>query len=150
MNKSFKNEFDELKKIPQTSGIYYFYDEDDDVIYIGKANNLYSRTLAHFKNHSIDREIGFFIKNISSKGYSIHEEEKLPKELLDIWKRLKERGRSSSSLVIDVVFDKVNRIEIEEMSEELTELKEKEMIEKFQPIYNSETNSEEYYEIKYD
>jgi len=149
VNKSYKNEFEELKKIPKTSGIYYFYDEDDIVIYVGKASSLYARALAHFKNHSIDREIGFFIKNISSKGYSIHEEEKLPKELLDNWKRLKERGNSSTALVIDVVFDKVKRIEIEEMPEELTKSKEKEMIEKFQPIYNAETNSLDYNDIRY-
>ena len=70
--KSYKNDFDELKKIPRNSGIYYFYDEDENIIYIGKADILHSRVLAHFKNHSIDREMGFFVKNISSKGYSKH------------------------------------------------------------------------------
>ena len=148
--KSYKNDFEELKKIPYTSGIYYFYDENDDIIYIGKADNLHSQTLAHFKNHSIYREMRFFVKIIESKGLSIKEEVELPKELLSIWERLKERDFSSSPVVIDWVFDKVKRIEIEEIDKELTEDKEKELILKFQPTYNSESNSEEYYKLKHE
>lgn len=147
--KSYKNDFDELKKIPRTSGIYYFYDEDENIIYIGKADILHSRVLAHFKNYSLIKEIEFFVKRIETQGFSIQEEKKLPKELLSIWKRLIERTRSSNSLVIDEVFDKVVRIEIEEMTKELTEDRENELIKKFQPIYNSESNSMEYNDIKY-
>lgn len=145
--KSYKNDFKELKKIPQTSGLYYFYDENDNILYIGKANNLHSRTLAHYHNYSLYREMGFFVKIIESKGFSIKEKEKLPKELLDIWDNFKERDFSSSTLVIDSKFNKVKRIEIEEMPKELTESKEKEMIQKFQPPFNYETASDEYFEI---
>jgi len=150
MNKSFKNNLEELKRIPRTSGIYYYYDENNVIIYIGKADSLYKRNLAHFKNHSIDRQMGFFVKMIESKGFSIHEEEKLPKELSDIWYNLKQGDFSSNPIVIDWVFDKVKRIEIEEIDDkELRESKEKEMIKKFQPIYNSESYSDEYYKLKY-
>jgi len=143
----YKNDFEELKKIPQTSGLYYFYDENDNILYIGKANNLHSRTLAHYHNHSLYREMGFFVKIIESKGFSIKEKEKLPKELLDIWDNFIERDFSSSTLVIDSKFNKVKRIEIEEMPKELTESKEKEMIQKFQPPFNFETATDEYFEI---
>ena len=143
----YKNDFEELKKIPQTSGLYYFYDENDNILYIGKANNLHSRTLAHYHNHSLYREMGFFVKIIESKGFSIKEKEKLPKELLDIWDNFTERDFSSNTLVIDSKFNKVKRIEIEEMPKELTESKEKEMIQKFQPPFNYETASDEYFEI---
>jgi hypothetical protein len=145
--KSYKNDFEELKKIPQTSGLYYFYDENDDILYIGKANNLHSRTLAHYHNHSVYREMGFFVKIIELKGFSIKEKEKLPKELLDIWDNFIERDFSSSTLVIDSKFNKVKRIEIEEMSKELTESKEKEMIQKYKPPLNFETATDEYFEI---
>ena len=145
--KSYKNDFEELKKIPQTSGLYYFYDENDDILYIGKANNLHSRTLAHYHNHSLYREMGFFVKIIKLKGFSIKEKEKLPKELLDIWDNFIERDFSSSTLVIDSKFNKVKRIEIEEMSKELTESKEKEMIQKYKPPLNFETATDEYFEI---
>jgi len=147
--KSYKNDFDELKKIPKTSGIYYFYGENDNVLYIGKANILHSRIFAHFHEHSLFRQIGFFVKMIESKGFSVKDKENLPKELLNIWDDLCEKDWSSSPIVIDWVFDKVKRIEIEEMPKELTKEKEKKLILKFQPIYNSESNSIEYNEIKY-
>jgi len=147
--KSYKNDFDELKKIPRTSGIYYFYDENDNSLYIGKANILHSRIFAHFHEHSLFRQMGFFVKMIESKGFSIKDKENLPKELLNIWDDLCEKCWSSSPIVIDWVFDKVKRIEIEEMPKELTESKENELIYEFQPTYNSETHSEEYYKLKY-
>ena len=146
--KSYKNEFDELKKIPRSSGLYYFYDENDNVLYIGKANNLHSRTLAHYHNHSLYREMEFFIKILNSKGLSIKNKEKLPRELLDIWDNFKEKESKHSILVIDSKFNKVKRIEVEEISSELTESKEKEMIQKYEPPFNSETASDEYYEIQ--
>ena len=150
MNKSFKNDFGELEKIPRTSGIYYFYDENGGILYIGKANNLHSRILAHYNNHSIDREMRFFVKMIESKGFTVNEVEKLPKELSNIWKGLGERARAHvNTLVIDLVFDKVKRITIEEMPEEETKSKEKALIKELEPIYNAETQSEGYYKWKY-
>jgi len=143
---SYKNDFEELKKIPQTSGLYYFYDENDDILYIGKADNLHSRTLAHFHNHSLYREMGFFIKILNSKGFSIMEMEKMPKELLDIWDNFRERESKHSILVIDSKFNKVKRIEIEEMPKESTESKENEMIQKYEPPLNFETATDEYFE----
>ena len=145
--KSYKNNFEELKKITQTSGLYYFYDEHDDILYIGKANVLRSRVLAHYHNHSLYREMGFFVKILNSKGLSIKDEEKLPRKLLDIWDNFRERESKHKILVIDTKFNQVKRIEIEEMPKELTESNEKNMIEKHEPIYNFETNSDEYYQF---
>ncbi|MBL4754987.1 MAG: GIY-YIG nuclease family protein [Flavobacteriales bacterium] len=34
--------------IPEATGVYYFRDEKDKIIYIGKANNIKSRVLSHF------------------------------------------------------------------------------------------------------
>jgi len=138
------NNREEFEEIPKTSGLYYFYDENGSVLYIGKANNLYSRIVAHYINNSLCKEIAFFVKTIKLKGFSIKEEEKLPKELRDIWKNFKERESKHSILVVDLIFDKVKRITIEEMPEEETKSKEKNLIEMCQPTYNSETNSEEY------
>ena len=147
--KSYKNDFDEIKKIPRTSGIYYFYDEHDDILYIGKADSLYKRTLEHYYNHSLYREMEFFVKILNSKGLSIRNKEKLPKELLDIWDDFKDRKFSNPKmLVIDFILNRVKRIDIEVMSSELTELKEKEMIEKYEPPFNFETACAEYFEIR--
>jgi len=146
-NKAILNNREEFEKIPKTSGLYYFYDEHGSVLYIGKANNLHSRILAHYNNHSLYREIGYFVKMIESKGFSIKEKEKLPEELLNIWDNFVEKDFSSNILVIDRVFDKVKRITIEEMPKEETKSKEKNLIEMCQPTYNSESHSKEYSDI---
>lgn len=40
-----KNVFD---KLPETEGVYYFKNEDKEIIYVGKANNIKQRVLSHF------------------------------------------------------------------------------------------------------
>jgi DNA polymerase III subunit epsilon len=37
-----------LEKIPEETGVYYFYNEKGDIIYIGKSNNIRKRVLNHF------------------------------------------------------------------------------------------------------
>ncbi len=44
-----------LNSLPQTSGVYKFLDEDGDVLYIGKALNLYKRVFSYFRNDLDDR-----------------------------------------------------------------------------------------------
>jgi len=146
--KSYKNDFEELKEITQASGLYYFYDEYGDILYIGKANVLRSRVLAHYHNHSLYREMGFFVKILKSKGLSI-KDENLPKELSDIWDNFRDREDSNQRMiVIDFILNRVKRIDIEETPKELTESKEKEMIQKYEPPFNFETACAEYFEIR--
>lgn len=37
-----------LENIPNTAGVYYFYDGDDQILYVGKSINLHKRVLSHF------------------------------------------------------------------------------------------------------
>lgn len=37
-----------LKKLPEECGVYYFLNQDAEIIYIGKSTNMYSRAKAHF------------------------------------------------------------------------------------------------------
>ncbi|MEI6854328.1 MAG: exonuclease domain-containing protein, partial [Bacteroidota bacterium] len=37
-----------LKKLPEDCGVYYFLDRDQNIIYIGKSLNMYSRAMSHF------------------------------------------------------------------------------------------------------
>lgn len=37
-----------LDKLPEECGVYYFLDQDKQIIYIGKSNNAYNRALSHF------------------------------------------------------------------------------------------------------
>ncbi len=146
--KSYQNNRDEFDKMPTTSGLYYFYDENDTLLYIGKAKSIRARTLMHQRANLQHRE-GMFLRKITiSKGLSLMNREEWPKELDITWKEFELAGMSRvKPLVIDYIFNKVKRIDIEEMQYDLTKDKEKEMIQKFSPPFNSQTASDEYYRL---
>lgn len=39
-----------LDKLPEECGVYYFLDQDKQIIYIGKSTNVYNRALSHFNS----------------------------------------------------------------------------------------------------
>ncbi|QQR49605.1 excinuclease ABC subunit C [bacterium] len=43
---------DQIKRLPQTSGVYFFKDALDDIVYIGKAKNLRSRVGSYVSAHA--------------------------------------------------------------------------------------------------
>ncbi len=62
MNNKIKNQ---LKKLPSKPGIYLFYNNQQELIYVGKATNLNSRVKSYFKkNQTNGRPIEFFINQI--------------------------------------------------------------------------------------
>lgn len=44
-----------LEKIPEEPGVYYFYNEKHDLIYIGKSKNLQQRISTHLSNNTTNR-----------------------------------------------------------------------------------------------
>ncbi|MEZ4951487.1 MAG: exonuclease domain-containing protein [Saprospiraceae bacterium] len=58
---------DFLHNLPETPGVYYFYDENGDVVYVGKSINIRKRVMEHFasqtsksaKLHAMVRDISF-------------------------------------------------------------------------------------------
>jgi DNA polymerase-3 subunit epsilon len=44
-----------IDAIPEVPGIYYFYDEDGELIYIGKSRNLQQRISTHLSNNTTNR-----------------------------------------------------------------------------------------------
>jgi len=48
LHKSLKKSI--LEHLPHATGVYYFYDDHHQLIYIGKSNNIYSRVIAHLNN----------------------------------------------------------------------------------------------------
>jgi DNA polymerase III subunit epsilon len=46
---------DKIERIPEEPGIYYFYNEKGDLIYIGKSRNLQQRVATHLSNNSTNR-----------------------------------------------------------------------------------------------
>jgi len=50
-------EMERLKDIPEEPGIYYFHDENGDIIYVGKSRNLSQRISTHLSNNTSAREM---------------------------------------------------------------------------------------------
>jgi DNA polymerase-3 subunit epsilon len=48
---------EEIRKLPETPGVYYFHDDGGNIIYIGKSVNIKSRVMSHFSNNDHKREI---------------------------------------------------------------------------------------------
>ena len=50
-----KLDLSRIEDIPDTPGVYYFYNEAGDLIYIGKSRNLQQRIYTHLSNNSTNR-----------------------------------------------------------------------------------------------
>jgi DNA polymerase III subunit epsilon len=46
-----------IKKLPEAPGVYYFHNENNDIIYIGKSVSIKSRVMSHLSNNDHKREI---------------------------------------------------------------------------------------------
>ncbi len=44
-----------VENIPEEPGVYYFYNESGEIIYIGKSSNLYQRVNTHLSNNTTSR-----------------------------------------------------------------------------------------------
>jgi DNA polymerase-3 subunit epsilon len=52
-----KLDISKIDKIPDEPGIYYFYNENGDLIYIGKSRNLQQRISTHLSNNTTNRSM---------------------------------------------------------------------------------------------
>lgn len=67
---------EELKKLPQTPGVYLMHDQRDDVIYVGKAINLKRRVSSYFrKSTKHSSKIASMVSNISRFEYILTDSE---------------------------------------------------------------------------
>ncbi len=48
---------EEIMNLPESPGVYYFHEEDGNIIYIGKSINIKSRILAHLSNNLTKRAV---------------------------------------------------------------------------------------------
>ena len=62
---------DQVKKLPNQPGVYYFHDQKGKVIYIGKAKSLIKRVNSHFSNNRAARQKQEFIRQIHSITYQV-------------------------------------------------------------------------------
>ena len=64
------NLIDKLKHLPEKSGVYLFKNENDEIIYIGKANSLKNRVSSYFnRNYSHSPKVKQMIKQIADIEY---------------------------------------------------------------------------------
>ncbi len=55
-----------IAKLPGQTGVYYFFNEKGDIIYIGKSNDIQTRVISHFSNNTTQKAI-----NMKSQVVSI-------------------------------------------------------------------------------
>lgn len=48
---------DTIKNLPEEPGLYYFYNDNRELIYVGKSRNIKSRVISHINNNSSKRAI---------------------------------------------------------------------------------------------
>jgi len=145
--KSFKNTEEALDKLPtNASGLYFFYDFNHRLLYVGRAKNLKSRIRMHEVASDVHRELRFYRRIVSSKGYS--SEKDFPELLRDAMRDFEFRAMSKLDYgVIDMIWEKIATIEIEEMPFALAKQKEKEKIQELLPPFNFQTASDEYFQV---
>lgn len=94
-----------IKSLPEGPGVYVFYGEDNEVLYVGKSKNIRFRVLSHFSNdHSNSKEMHLCQQTIRVEGIetagelsALLLESKMVKDLYPLYNR---QLRRQSELVI--------------------------------------------------
>lgn len=55
LNKNLNKEL--IMDLPEETGVYYFYNDKNDLIYIGKSKNIKNRVVSHFGNNGSKRSV---------------------------------------------------------------------------------------------
>lgn len=61
----------DFEALPQTPGVYYFYDQFKKVVYVGKAVNLKKRVASHFSGHKITPQRQNFLRDIHGISFEV-------------------------------------------------------------------------------
>ncbi|MFZ9300701.1 MAG: exonuclease domain-containing protein [Chitinophagaceae bacterium] len=61
----------EIDKLPKAAGVYYFHDQRQKIIYVGKARDLKKRVTSHFSNNSVSKKKQELMRNIHSIGFTL-------------------------------------------------------------------------------
>lgn len=60
---------EEVEQLPYSPGVYYFHDQKDKVVYVGKAKNLKYRVRSHFTHNGAGRQRQDFLRTIHRITY---------------------------------------------------------------------------------
>jgi DNA polymerase-3 subunit epsilon len=61
----------DIEQLPHAAGVYYFHDQKQKVIYVGKAKNLKKRVSSHFSNNSPSRKKQELMRNVHRISYAL-------------------------------------------------------------------------------
>lgn len=61
----------DFEQLPEKPGVYYFYNQEKKVIYVGKAINIKKRVTSHFTGHNINSQRQNFLRDIYSISFEI-------------------------------------------------------------------------------
>ena len=94
-----------VENLPESTGVYYFYNDKNELIYIGKSKNIRSRVYSHFNNFNSRKSIEMRL-NIADVSYDITGSELISllkesheiKQLKPIYNRAQRRSVSQYGL----------------------------------------------------
>jgi len=55
---------EDYEKLPEKTGVYYFFDKYDQILYIGKAKNIKERVTSHFRGNTNTRSRQLFMEKV--------------------------------------------------------------------------------------
>jgi DNA polymerase-3 subunit epsilon len=61
----------DFEQLPQKPGVYYFYNQQRKVIYVGKAINLKKRVASHFTGHNVKPQRQNFLRDIYGISFEV-------------------------------------------------------------------------------
>ncbi len=62
---------DDFNNLPEKPGVYYFYNQQKKVIYVGKAINVKKRVASHFSGNNINPQRQHFLRDIHGISFEI-------------------------------------------------------------------------------
>ncbi|WP_116788572.1 exonuclease domain-containing protein [Flavobacterium psychrotrophum] len=62
---------EDFEQLPEKPGVYYFYSQQRQVVYVGKAKNVKKRVAQHFSGHKITPQRQNFLKDIYSISFEV-------------------------------------------------------------------------------
>ena len=62
---------EDFERLPEKPGVYYFYNQEKKVVYVGKALNLKKRVASHFTGNNISAQRQNFLRDIHGISFEI-------------------------------------------------------------------------------
>src|SRR5665647_1060657 len=68
---------EEISTLPETPGVYQYFNESGEIIYVGKAKNLKKRVSSYFNKIHEQGKTNVLVKNIASLKYIVVKNEEV-------------------------------------------------------------------------